>query len=270
MSDHPREPELTSAETELLELLERAGADPGAADREAVETLGLLPYALDQIAPRPEVKASLLARLEPSGVSEGQATTAGRLVTLERRTRWFLPLAAVLTIALLGIAGLQFQRLEGQERTIQKLTEQLERVEGNGAELAEVRRILAEADARLRMLTTRGAEFCVLKPVGDDPRFADATATMVIGPERDEWFLAAEGLAPCRGEGCYRLWFVTDGGSVAAASFSAGASDQRIELSGSRDVPTGVRAISITRESGADPSAAPVTVLLADQAMTLL
>ena len=273
MSDDPREPEITRDEAELLELLDRLGPDSQSADRATVEALGLLPYALEETAPRPEVKAGLMARLESSAVPrsvEGAPSTAGRLVTLERRTRWFLPLAAMLAIALLGIAGLQFRRLEGQQQTIEKLTAQLERVESNGAELAEIRRVLAETDARLRMMTTRGAEFCVLKPVGDDPRFAAATATMVIGPGRDEWFLAAEGLMPCEGDDCYQLWFLTEGGSVAATAFGAGESDRRIEIGGREDVPSGVRAISITREGSPDSQEPPVTVLLADQAMTLL
>ncbi len=252
-------------ETEVPALLDRLGPEVEAGDRGLIETLGLLPYALDDPPVRAEVKAGLMAEVERS-----RAAATGRLATVERRTRWLMPLAAALALALLGLAGLQFSRLEDQQRTIDELSAQLGRVEADGAELAEMRRALARTDARLRMMTRRGTEFCLLKPVGDDPRFARATATMVIAPERDEWFLAVEGLEPCGGEVCYQLWFLTQGGSVAAAAFDAGEGSQRIELGGKGQVPSGVRAISITHERASEPAEAPVTVLFADQAMTLL
>ena len=182
-----------------------------------------------------------------------------------------MPIAAVLAIALLGVAALQFRQLAGQQRTIDELSSQLQRFEQNGGELAEIRRLLAEKGNHLRMLTTLGAEFCILRPVGELPRYPLATATMVIAPDRNQWYLAAEGLEPCGTAGCYQLWFITEAESIHAASFDAGGVGQRIELSGSHGgVPTSVRMISITRRSESERSEAPETVLLADRAMTLL
>ncbi len=258
----------------LLELMDRLGPETDPTDRAYVEALGLLPYSLEELPPRPELKQRLMASLgspETGDAGANLPSPTGRLVVLERRARWFLPLAATIAVALLGLAGLQFRQLQSQQRTIDELSSQLERVERNGVELAEIRRALDQRGDQLRMLTARGAEFCVLKPVGDQPRYPLATATMVIAPDRDRWYLAAEGLEPCTEETCYQLWFITDAESIPAASFGARATDERIELTGNRQsVPPGVRGVSITRSAGRESSEAPETVLFADQAMTLL
>lgn len=275
MSDDDLKDQIISIEdSRLLAVLDRLGPESAAADRGLVETLGALPYELEELPARTGVKERLMATvLESGGVSDERApgSESGRLVTLERRTRWYVPIAATLAIALLGLAALQFRQLEGQQRTIDELSAQLQRVEQNGVELAEIRQLLGQRGDHMRMMTTSGAEFCILKPVGDLPRYPLATATMVIAPGRDEWYLAAEGLEPCGSDGCYQLWFITEAESIHAASFDARGSGHRIELTGGRQaVPTGVRGISITRDSEAEPAEPPETVLFADQAMTLL
>lgn len=273
MSDDNLENEaLSNEDHRLLELVDRLGPEIGPAERAYVETLGLLPYGLDELPVRAEVKQRLMARVsesEAAAVPEALSSASGRLVTLERRTRWVLPIAAALAIALVGVTAFQFRQLESQQQTIDELSAQLEQVERNGSQIAEVRRLLTETGSHLRMMTTRGAEFCILKPVGESPRYPLATATMVIAPERDRWYLAAEGLEPCADDVCYQLWFITRAESIPAASFDARGGDDRIELSGGQvRVPTGVVGISITRAS--ESSEPPETVLFADQAMTLL
>lgn len=266
MSDHDLEDAIVSEEdVKLLDLLDRLGPEAEPADRGCVEALGALPYALDELTAGAEVKSRLMA-----GVLDSVGAR-GRPVRGDRRGRWYLPLAAGLTVALLGIAALQFRQLEGQQRTIDELSSRLQRVERSGTELAEVRRLLAEKSSQMRMMTARGAEFCLLKPVGERPRYPGASATMVISPDRTRWYLAAEGLAPCETGVCYRLWFITEAEPVHAASFDARGEESRIEISSGGDgVPAGVRAISITRDSELDRPSPPETVLLADQAMTLL
>ncbi len=272
--DRPADRPISRRDEELLAALDRLGPETEVSDRAAVETLALLPRALEELAPGPEVKRRLMAEItssvEPPAAEPPPISASDRLVTLEQRSRWFLPIAAALAIALLGLTAMQFRQLQGQQRTIDELSAQLQRVEESGAELAEIRRALAEKGGHLRMLTSRGAEFCVLKPVGENPRLAQAIATMVIAPERDGWFLAAEGLEPCAADACYQLWFITEAEPIEAASFGTVEARQRIELSGSGGVPTSIRAISITRLDEPDPGAAAETVLYADQAMTLL
>lgn len=260
-------------DTELLETLDRLGPESDG-ERADLETLGLLPYGLDDLPARPEIKHRLMASVTGSAAAaraERWPTDRRRLSTLERRSRWFLPIAASLAAALLGIAAVQFRQLERQERTIEQLSSQLERVERNGTAMAEIRRLLAEKGRHVKMMTTRGTEFCLLKPAGERPRYPGATATMVIAPDRREWFLAAEGLEPCPAEVCYQLWFITEGEPIHAASFAARNDQPRIELSGSQDgALEGVRAISITRDAAPEDADPPETVLYADQAMTLL
>lgn len=268
--DDPRDPKTPPGpdedDLELVDLLDRLGPESAASERADLEVLGALPYALDELEAAAGVKSRLMDRVSGSGGATGRRVRRGR------RGRWQLPLAAALAIALLGVAGLQFRQLEGQRRTIDDLAARLERVERKGAELAQVRRLLAEKGSHIRMMTSRGAEFCLLKPVGKLPRYPGATATMVISADRRQWFLAAEGLAPCDRGVCYRLWFITEAEPIHAASFDARGEEQRIELSGSHEgVPAGVRAITITRDAEPEREPGPPeTVLLADQAMTLL
>ncbi len=294
MSDHNlNEENLTEDDIRLLDLIDglaaedgrtiAAGDAPGArgAEREWLETLGLLPYELDQAVPRPEVKRDLMAlvqqapqirEISTAGTpAEPHSLTSRRLVALERRARWYMPIAATFAFALLGVTAFQFSQIESQRRTIADLSSQLERVEPNGPELASIRSRLDQQGSHLKMLTSLGAEYCVLRPVGEPPRFPGATATMVISPERNRWYLAAEGLEPCPGEVCYELWFVTDGDPIRAAAFDAENSFSRIELSGSHEgLPLTVRAITITRAPASAADQPTETVLLADQAMTLL
>ncbi len=257
--DDRKDAPVSDEDARLLDLLDRLGPETAPAERQAVETLGALPWALEELPVRAGVKRRVME------------SVAGRAAPVARRRRWHLPLAAGLAVALLGIAGFQFRRLESQQRTIDELSSRLERIERDGAELAEARRLLAERGGQMRMITSRGAEFCLLKPVGERPRYPDATATMVISPDRRRWYLAAEGLEPCATGVCYRLWFVTDAEPIHAASFDAAAEERRIELTGSHEgVPAGVRAIAITRDAEPEQSSPPETVLLADQAMALL
>ncbi len=270
--DNLNEKAITAEEEKLLALLDGAEADPGEIDRETLETVGLLAYGLDDAAPSAVAKDKLMAEISagtaPMPLASVESLPSQRLNALERRARWSMPIAAAFAIALLGVAALQFRQLSEQRQTIEELSAQLERVEQSGVELASVRNLLAQRDGYLRMLTTKGAEFCLLKPVGAQPRLPTASATMVISPERNKWYLAAEGLAPCDDGSCYVLWFVTDAEPIRGPSFDCNGG--RIELTGEHEgLPLTIRAITITMATEAD-EIEPETVLLADQAMTLL
>lgn len=272
MSD-PKEHDISQADEQLLDRLDNLGPDSSTTD-ESLEAMASLPYALSEIAPPAELKRALMQSVEDPGRPIALAppdADSSRLAQLERRSRWYMPIAAALAIALIGIAGWQFKQLEGQRQTIVALSEQLEAMERDGIELALARTRLSDMQNHLAMLTARGSEFCVLKPYGDQPSHPEATATMVISSDRNRWFLAAEGLEPCAKGRSYQVWFITETGPIRAASFDGEASGGRVELSGSHDgVPVSVRAVTVTMEAEPEPAAPSTPILFADEAMTLL
>lgn len=242
-----------------------SGVDPRVA-RETIETLGLLPWELEPVAPRPEIKEALMARLGAGG----ESSAAARLAALERRSRWMLPIAAVLALALVGLTGWQARQLAEQRRTIQELSGRLAAAAENGGPAAEARRQLAELSDHLAMVTSPGAEFCLLKPVAGATRLAEARATMVFSPDRKRWYLAARGIGPCERGKVYQLWFHTEDDAVRAATFHGRSAGERLELHGGADRRIQIRAVSITVESDPETTSPSEAVLFADQAMRLL
>ena len=275
MSDS-RENNITPEDERLLDLLDGLGPETTAADAETLEALGALPYELAEISPDSAVKRGLLRRIEdsrqPIPFAQPQAEgDSARLVQLEKRARWYMPIAAALAVALIGLAGWQFRLLEGQRQTIAALSEQLESMERDGIELALARTRLNDLQSHMAMLTSRGSEFCVLKPYGEQPTHPNATATMVVSSDRNRWFLAAEGLEPCAKGRSYQVWFITETGPIRAAAFDGETSGGRVEVSGTHEgVPTTVRAITVTLEVEPEPAEPSAPILFADQAMTLL
>lgn len=264
----------------LAELLEslgpEAGAPRGAEERAWLETLGLLAYGLDPVTPSEGLKRKLMAQVEgerrrPAAPAPPLAETAGRLDSLERRSRRLLPLAATVAFALLGLAGWQSLRISDQRETIDRLASRVEELDRERSDLASARALLLEVSDRLAMVTSPGAEFCLLKPFGESPEAPGARATFVLASDRESWYLSVEGLEPCAAGRIYHLWFAVGDEHVRAATFDGAPSGGRIELSEELAVPPGLRAVIITLETerqAEEPTHPPV--LYADQAMQLL
>jgi hypothetical protein len=283
----PEDQNITPEDQRILDQLDSLGpesATQGSPEAEAMEAVVSLVHGLAEIEPRAEVKGGLMQRVADSAAPAAPAVAhgevlpfatpevdSGRLAQLERQARWYLPIAAALAIALIGLTGWHFKQLEEQRATIAALSVQVESMERDGIELALARNRLNEMQSQMRLLTTSGAEFCVLRPHGKTPTHPQATATMVISSDRNRWFLAAEGLEPCAKGRSYQLWFITESTPVRVASFDGTAEGGRVELSGSHDaLPDDVRAVAVTLEVEADPAAPSQPILLADEAMTLL
>jgi hypothetical protein len=269
----PNDQNISEEDERLLELLDRLAPESEPPDQTTLEAIGSMPFALDEVTPRPGVKDSLLEALSGASAPLPFAppeVDSARLEQLERRARWFMPIAAALAVALLGLAGWQLRQLGEQRETIAALSAQLESMESGGTELELARYRLREMREQMAMLTARGTEFCVLKPPGPEPSYPGATATMVVSSDRSRWFLAAEGLEPCAKGRSYQLWLITDGEPIRVAVFDGEASGGRVELSGEGDVPTTVRAVTVTLEAEPEPAEPSEPILIADQAMTLL
>jgi anti-sigma-K factor RskA len=238
------------------------------------ETLGLLPYELEPLAPPPALKERLLERL--GGRPTVEATLADEeaavvpIATAGRFTRWALPLAAGLALVLLGISGWQFRHIEEQEGTIEQLSGLLSEANQATAELAQYRDELLEAKAKLAVVTASGVEVCSLYPVEDRLAGSSPKATLFVAPDHQHWYLRIEGLEPCPADHAYQLWFHTgEGEPVSAGTFDV-EPGQRQELS-SATMPAGTIAVSVTLEpAGGSSTPSGPSLLYGDEVMRIL
>jgi len=273
--------ELTSADERVLELVDRlAAGDPTVAEpsadsarenerREALELLGLLPYALDPRPCSPSLEGRVLAALEATG-APAEASWEPSAGPVRRAPRWALPLAAALAGALLGVAAWQQQALDGQRRTITELRAELREVASRGEGAAALEATVREQRAKIAMMTRPGTEFCLLKPVGSEPMYPTATATLVVAPDRASWYMRADGLGPCPLGRTYKIWFMVGGRTVAGPTFRVEQLGDEIEVA-AEDLPAGLEGIKITLEFEPEtPVPTGPEILFTDQAMRLL
>ena len=264
------------------------------------ELLGLLAYAEEPIPPPPAARSGLLDRLRgeetvavmgaAGGGGRGReggaadAPASGRTLTGPGTTltgpgtaqrgrawlRWAFPLAAVLALCLLGLSAFLYQRLQGQERRLERLAGRLAGVEERDLARTAARSELEELRDQLALVSSPGVEICVLRPVAGSPAPPAARGVLYVAADHQHWYLAVEGLEPGPEGRGYRLWFVTDEGAVGAGSFEVGAA-ARVAL-GSETMPANTRAAQVTLEApGPDEAARPggTVVLYGDEMMRI-
>ncbi|HVR30317.1 MAG TPA: anti-sigma factor [Thermoanaerobaculia bacterium] len=192
--------------------------------REYTELSGLLPYALEPVAPRAGRRDELLAsarreRFPQDSQRESVRPGASPAPLRHNRRRLSVAMAAALAALSLGLAlasGWLARDRALQQRTITALERQLHEIAGTQAELRDTRAELA----RLRgVFTSAGMRVCPLRPWGERPAQPVARAAVYFDGDRQQWFLAARDLEPCRQGSYYVLWFVVDGKPVAGGSF---------------------------------------------------
>ncbi len=183
--------------------------------------------------------------------------------------RWTLPLAASLTLLLLGLTGWQYVQLEEQRQTIDRLSSQLDETRVRMGLLAQYRDQVANFRSRLTLVTSPGVEVCTLKPVTKAVA-PDSWGVLFVAADHQHWYLKIDGLEPCSRGQSYQLWFVTEGGrSVSAGTFDP-QPGVRVELS-SETMPAGTKAVSITLEpAGGSETPSGPAVLYGDQVMQIL
>jgi anti-sigma-K factor RskA len=270
LQSHTPEPE----DGMILALLTGDGLDDPAAPvgpederrrREYVELLGLLPYGLEPMAPRPEVRQRLLATIAGSERPGPQPVTAPPA----HHQRWPLALAASLVVALLAGAVLFYSRWQGAEVQLASVQAELASVQAEmGEELATLRHELAEVSNRLAMVTMSGTEICPLHPM--DEAQAVARGTLYVMPDGSGWYLRLRSLAPVPPGREYQIWFATSGGAVSGGTFEMAAPKQEVELT-SEQMPTGIEAVFLTIEpEGGMPNPTGPQVLYGDEKMQVL
>ena len=243
--------------------------------RSSLEVIGLLPYELDPMAPSPSAKERLMVSLSGEGTSR-QAVEEGQVAAPAARTgagdwtRWALPLAAGLVLALLGLSGWQRLHMERQRGEIAQLSGHLREVNLESGELSRYRQELVEAQAKLSVLAASGVEVCSLHPMEDRLAAAPPTATLFVAPDHQHWYLRVDGLEPSPKDRAYQLWFITDEGSQVSAGTFDSRLGSRTELT-SATMPGGTVAVSVTVEPlGGSPEPSGPPLLYGDEVMRIL
>jgi hypothetical protein len=195
--------------------------------REYEELAGLLPQALDPVAPGPELLPRLLHAVRREGAPPQAATPAGgerrgetpALAVPERRAASQRALAAALGALVLGL-GLVAGWLGVESARLRRIVTGLEhRLEEDALRERELRDAEAEL-ARLRgVFTAAGMQACPLRPWGGHPAQPAARAVVYFDRDRHQWYLTARDLEPCHQGARYVLWFMVDGKPVPGGSF---------------------------------------------------
>ncbi|HEX6201226.1 MAG TPA: anti-sigma factor, partial [Thermoanaerobaculia bacterium] len=229
----------------------RAPADPGAPADEAdaretlrrlyAETLGLLAYAPEPVAPEAGARERLLAALggspadtpapepEPAPTRESSAEPApiaewaaagppprrgGRVAP------WLAALAAVLLVAVAGLAGWLWLELAAARSSLARLETDRTRLAERLDDQEDLIRRAGGSGEFLAAVATPGVEVCPLRPVGDPPMMPRAYAVLYMPPGSGEWYLLASNLEPDRG--VYKVWIHTPDGAVPMGLLPAG------------------------------------------------
>jgi Anti-sigma-K factor rskA len=245
-----------------------------------VETMGLLPYSLDAVAPSASLRGRLLSALAgdetqplmkasrapavaaplPSGpVAVAPVARAARTATApqvpSRSRRWPLALAATLAVAALGVAGWLFVQVEEQRATIVRLESTLrqEQARATTAQAAAELNAQSGAAASLALVTSPAVEVCALRPSQSGAAQPAARGALFVAADHQHWYLAVHGLRPAPAGQRYQVWFVVGTMAFSAGTFEARAGE-RVALS-SETMPAGTEAVRITLEPEAGSSA---------------
>lgn len=258
-------------------------------ERLYIEVMGLLPHAVEPLAPSARAKAKLLDAIGSARVADRQeqpsvaSVSAPPAATLRHRpeprsthaplarqaSRWPLAMAAGIALAMIGLGAMMYLRLQESEDRVARLEERLGQVTQEQVNWREEREAMALVAERFEEITAPGVEICPLRAPKSSGS-SDNGATGVIYMAASQWWVQVTGLPPSPTDHAYQLWFDTDVGAISGGTFVVAADQQLIDLAPEK-MPSGMRAIRVTLEpvGGALEPSGP-TVLFGDQRMTLL
>ncbi len=262
---------------EALEAFSAPGAQVDGADetlgRLYTETLGLLAYDAEPVAPSAGAKERLLAALSaPAGQAVASGSAAGSaaaadpdpvVVTFGRRpdepdatppvetvagapsrasnwSAWASLVAALFAIAAIGLAGFLWRELDHSREALARLEQQQQQLVDQLTSETQAQRILADRTGRLgnliSVVSTPGVEICPMRPVGDSPTAPGSFAVLYMPPGQESWYLVVSNLRPAA-HGVYKVWLTTADGVVPAGEIDmADQVDGRVTLR----IPPGV------------------------------
>lgn len=237
-------------------------------EREVTELLALLPYELEPVTPRPELREGIRDRIAGTTVVPfperaaapplpSRPTSSGRAVRLG-----MLAMAAVLALCLVGLGHL-LARTEQQQATIAELTQALATTDARLAEMARAR-------DRLDMITRVAQHVYPMRPArpAAELRRAAFGKVFVCG-EHQQWYLNIQRMEPPPPGHEYCLWFVTAEGMVPGGAVKV--RDDGVAELAARSMPAGTRGFAVTLEVENSHSEEPQgdVMLLSDAGVSL-
>lgn len=264
--------------TILIPRIEPEDAQAALLQREAIEVIGLLPYQLAEQAPSAATRKRLMAAVrgedgDQVGVAVAAPPQGGEAVRMPQRT-WqsrFLPLAAALIIAFLGVSlWQQFAQLEEQQQTIDNLASQLSETSLQATQLTQYQEELEAMQEQLALVTSQGVEVCALRPRYAAAAETNARGTLFVASDHQHWYLRIDDLEPCPLGRSYQLWFVTEDGTAVDGGVLQIEHGVELEVT-SDSMPQGTVEVSITLEpAGGSPAPSGPLVLHGNEVMRLL
>lgn len=242
------------------------------------EVLGLIPCELEPAAPRPEVKARLLAAvrgdrgdetlpgdetqemdprpappppspIQPAPVAAPMTSrevpvARGMAMSARRRSVWPMALAAMLILALGGLCGWLFLRQQRMEETIARLETELatERREAEQS-VAGMQAAMERMRVNFSLVTAPAVKVSPLRPA--DPQ-SQARGILFVAADNQHWYLAIHDLPPAPPGRDYQLWWEAAEGTFSGGVFDP-AAGEKMELY-SETMPAGTRNVMITLE----------------------
>lgn len=271
--------DLSTEDRTILAALESGSNEPVAAE-EAAETLarlytevmGLVAYELEPAAPRPDVKARLLAeirgetappaprpepRAAPAPIPPVPASRAAASREMPAATRaaaaprrrgaWPLALAATLALALGGLSLWLILEWAEQASTLASLQRELaetrRQAEQSEARVRELSGSMARMEENFTLVTSAAVTVSPLRPAEES---SAARGMLFVAADHQHWYLSVHDLAPAAAGRDYQLWWVTDQGMVSGGTFEA-RQGEKVELS-SETMPANTRDVMITLE----------------------
>lgn len=259
--EQPRDEISERAILEAIEALERNDAAVSDAARPYLETLGVLPYQLEPLAPRPAVKEALMDAVERRAGGESVAELKPEPASPRGRgSSWMMRIAAMLAMALAGVSALQYLELSTKERRIERLAETI-------AGLEEELRNLPVSQQPPAWMVASGTELCALNP--RQAASEESKGWLFVRQDHQHWYVAVEGLEPSPEGHFYELWFVVEGELVSGGTLEPDGQG-RASLS-SETMPGPVTGIAVTLEpDNGDGVPSETMVLYGDEVMLTL
>ncbi|MBV8201111.1 MAG: anti-sigma factor [Acidobacteria bacterium] len=265
-----------------------AAAEEETLTRLHLEALGLVPFALAPVAPRPELKRRVMAlaaggeapAAEVPQTPETRQTwqaretrpshpsSPSRSSVPSRSARWPLALAAALILALLGTCGWLFLGLRQQEAVVARLAAQRNAALRHAGEaegrLGRLRSQVVSMRDSLAVVTSPAAEVCNLRPSAAE--MGNARGVLFVAADHQHWTMSLRGVRPAGSGKVYQVWFVTDQGMVSGGTLGG----PPMEL-GSAHMPAGTKGVTITLEDapGSPAPSGPEMLRNADTLHTL-
>lgn len=273
--DSPDETSVPAPGDEVEEVLRRVH----------LETVALLPYALDPVAPPAELRGRLLTSIVGDATQDvTHLQAAPKSTRVERRPpapplpfaaarvaaarprrggRWLAVAAAVLAVVGLGtwVAYLSSELAASRARLAWAEREWR-------SEAEEHRTALARLEKSWKQVTAAAVTIFSLRcPTGHGPA-ANARVYVYVPPDRSQWELAAHGLAPEPPGREYQVWFLVGDRPQSAGCFHI--EDGRAVIAMPERPPEGVTGVAVTIEpKGGSPRPTSDMILVAQQPIRL-